>query len=309
MIKKYTINKICVTSVSLFLILMFYLVPSTPESEVKIDKSIGDKKEVVVYLMDKDYYLGRMIEYASYDNIVDLVNKKLDILINGSDELNSFSPIIPKNTKVNSIKVDKDNIYIDFSKDILNVSKYNEELMIESIIYTITDINGIDNIYLSINKEPLKILPKSNKEIPYPLNRGYGINKKYDLDSLNNITKTTVYFNKSYDDVEYLVPITKVMNTTSEKIDIIIEELKSIVNAQYNLNSYIPNNLEVVSHEVNDDKMNLIFNEFILDKEKLVVLEEVKYAIAQSIFDNYNVKEVVFSTKEKNNIATITKNN
>lgn len=309
MIKKYTINKICVTSVSLFLLLMFYLVPSSPESEVKIDKSIGDKKEVVVYLMDKDYYLGRMIEYASYDNIVDLVNKKLDILINGSDELNSFSPIIPKNTKVNSIKVDKNNIYIDFSKDILNVSKYNEELMIESIIYTITDINGIDNIYLSINKEPLKILPKSNKEIPYPLNRGYGINKKYDLDSLNNITKTTVYFNKSYDDVEYLVPITKVMNTTSEKIDIIIEELKSIVNAQYNLNSYIPNNLEVVSHEVNDDKMNLIFNEFILDKEKLVVLEEVKYAIAQSIFDNYNVKEVVFSTKEKNNIATITKNN
>lgn len=309
MIKKYTINKICVTSVSLFLILMFYLVPSTPESEVKIDKSIGDKKEVVVYLMDKDYYLGRMIEYASYDNIVDLVNKKLDILINGSDELNSFSPIIPKNTKVNSIKVDKNNIYIDFSKDILNVSKYNEELMIESIIYTITDINGIDNIYLSINKEPLKILPKSNKEIPYPLNRGYGINKKYDLDSLNNITKTTIYFNKSYDDVEYLVPITKVMNTTSEKIDIIIEELKSIVNAQYNLNSYIPNNLEVVSHDVNDDKMNLIFNEFILDKEKLVVLEEVKYAIAQSIFDNYNVKEVVFSTKDKNNIATITKNN
>ena len=309
MIKKYTINKICVTSVSLFLILMFYLVPSTPESEVKIDKSIGNKKEVVVYLMDKDYYLGRMIEYASYDNIVDLVNKKLDILINGSDELNSFSPIIPKNTKVNSIKVDKNNIYIDFSKDILNVSKYNEELMIESIIYTITDINGIDNIYLSINKEPLKILPKSNKEIPYPLNRGYGINKKYDLDSLNNITKTTVYFNKSYDDIEYLVPITKVMNTTSEKIDIIIEELKSIVNAQYNLSSYIPNNLEVVSHEVTDDKMNLIFNEFILDKEKSVVLEEVKYAIAQSIFDNYNVKEVVFSTKDKNNIATITKNN
>ena len=309
MIKKYTINKICVTSVSLFLILMFYLVPSTPESEVKIDKSIGDKKEVVVYLMDKDYYLGRMIEYASYDNIVDLVNKKLDILINGSDELNSFSPIIPKNTKVNSIKVDKNNVYIDFSKDILNVSKYNEELMIESIVYTITDINGIDNIYLSINKEPLKILPKSNKEIPYPLNRGYGINKKYDLDSLNNITKTTVYFNKSYDDIEYLVPITKVMNTTSEKIDIIIEELKSIVNAQYNLNSYIPNNLEVVSHEVSDDRMNLIFNEFILDKEKSVVLEEVKYAIAQSIFDNYNVKEVVFSTKDKNNIVTITKNN
>lgn len=309
MIKKYTINKICVTSISLFLLLMFYLVPTSPSKEIKIDESITDKKEVVVYLMDNDYYLGRMIEYASYDNIIDLVNKKLDILINGSDDLNEFKPLIPKDTKINSVKIDKNNIYIDFSKELLNVNKYNEEIMIESIIYTISDINGINNIYLSINKEPLKYLPKSKKEIPYPLNRSYGINKEYDIDSLKDITKTTIYFNKKYNDIEYLVPVTKVMNTTSEKIDIIIEELKSIVNAQYNLNSYIDNNLEIVSHEINEDKMNLIFNEYILDKDKTVLLEEVKYAIAESIFDNYDVNEIVFNTKDINNIATITKNN
>lgn len=309
MIKKYTINKICVTSISLFLLLMFYLVPTSPSKEIKIDESITDKKEVVVYLMDNDYYLGRMIEYASYDNIIDLVNKKIDILINGSDELNEFKPLIPKDTKINSIKIDKNNIYIDFSKELLNVNKYNEEIMIESIIYTISDINGIDNIYLSINKEPLKYLPKSKKEIPYPLNRSYGINKEYDIDSLKDITKTTIYFNKKYNDIEYLVPVTKVMNATSEKIDIIIEELKSIVNAQYNLNSYIDNNLEIVSHEINEDKMNLIFNEYILDKDKSVLLEEVKYAIAESVFDNYDVNEIVFNTKDINNIATITKNN
>lgn len=309
MIKKYTINKICVTSISFFLLLMFYLVPASPNKEIKIDKSITDKKEVVVYLMDNDYYLGRMIEYAGYDNIIDLVNKKLNILINGSDVLNDFKPLIPKNTKVNSVKIDKNNIYIDFSRELLNVSKYNEEVMIESIIYTITDINGINNIYLSINNEPLRYLPKSKKEIPYPLNRSYGINKEYDINNLKDMTKTTIYFNKKNNDVEYLVPVTKVMNTNSEKIDIIIEELKSIVNAQYNLNSYINNNLEIVSHEVNKDKMNLIFNEYILDKDKSVLLEEVKYAIAESIFDNYDVNEIVFNTKDRNNIATISKNN
>lgn len=309
MIKKYTINKICVTSISFFLLLMFYLVPASPNKEIKIDKSITDKKEVVVYLLDNDYYLGRMIEYAGYDNIIDLVNKKLNILINGSDVLNDFKPLIPKNTKVNSVKIDKNNIYIDFSRELLNVSKYNEEVMIESIIYTITDINGINNIYLSINNEPLRYLPKSKKEIPYPLNRSYGINKEYDINNLKDITKTTIYFNKKNNDVEYLVPVTKIMNTNSEKIDIIIEELKSIVNAQYNLNSYINNNLEIVSHEVNNDKMNIIFNEYILDKDKSVLLEEVKYAIAESIFDNYDVNEIVFNTKDRNNIATISKNN
>ena len=309
MIKKYTINKICVTSISFFLLLMFYLVPASPNKEIKIDKSITDKKEVVVYLLDNDYYLGRMIEYAGYDNIIDLVNKKLNILINGSDVLNDFKPLIPKNTKVNSVKIDKNNIYIDFSRELLNVSKYNEEVMIESIIYTITDINGINNIYLSINNEPLRYLPKSKKEIPYPLNRSYGINKEYDINNLKDMTKTTIYFNKKNNDVEYLVPVTKIMNTNSEKIDIIIEELKSIVNAQYNLNSYINNNLEIVSHEVNNDKMNLIFNEYILDNDKSVLLEEVKYAIAESIFDNYDVNEIVFNTKDRNNIATISKNN
>ena len=55
--------------------------------------------------------------------------------------------------------------------------------------------------------------------------------------------------------------------------------------------------------------MNLIFNEYILDKDKSVLLEEVKYAIAESIFDNYDVNEIVFNTKDRNNIATISKNN
>lgn len=310
MIKKYTINKICVTSISLILLLMFYLIPSNPISEINIDETIEDKKEVVIYLMDNDYYLGRVVEYASYDNIIDLVYKKLNILINGSSELKDFKPLIPSNTKINSVSVEKNNIYIDFSKDILNVNKYNEEAMIESIIYTLTDINGIDNIYLTIEKEKFIYLPNSKKEIPYPLTRSYGINKNYDINSLNNISKTTIYFNKTYDEIEYLVPVTKVSNLDSEKIDIIIEELKSIVNAQYNLNSYVSSNLELINHNISDDKMNLIFNDYIFsDKEKLVILEEVKYTIAESIFDNYDVNEVIFSTKNINKIDSVNRNN
>ena len=51
-----------------------------------------------------------------------------------------------------------------------------------------------------------------------------------------------------------------------------------------------------------------MFNEYIFsDSSKKTILEEVKYVVSQSIFDNLDVKEVIFSTKEHNNIVSIKK--
>ena len=180
--------------------------------------------------------------------------------------------------------------------------------MIESIIYTITETNGINNIYINVDGEPLKELPNSKKELPYPLTRDYGINKKYDLTSFNDIDKTTIFFAKSNEEFTYYVPVTKISNTSSDKIDIIIEELKSPVNSQDNLNSYINNNVKLVSKEINNDKINLVFNNYIFcDINNKTILEEVKYIISESIFENYNVKEVSFSTENDKNIELMVK--
>ena len=48
------------------------------------------------------------------------------------------------------------------------------------------------------------------------------------------------------------------------------------------------------------DNLNMIGN-------KKVILEEVKYVVSQSVFENINVKEVIFSTKEHNNIVSVKK--
>ena len=49
-------------------------------------------------------------------------------------------------------------VYIDFSKELSNVSESYEEEMIESIVYSLCDINGINYVYLSIDGVPLKEL-------------------------------------------------------------------------------------------------------------------------------------------------------
>lgn len=306
MIKKWTINKIVVASVSLFLLFMFYLIPTKPNIETEVIEKEEVLKENVVYLLDEDNYVSRVVTYYDKTDIKDIIRNKIDTLTN-SDKKN-FYPLIPKGTKLNDVKVEKDAVYLDFSSEILSVNKYIEEEMIEAIVYSVTEINGINSVYIAVDSKELKKLPNSLKELSYPLTRKYGINKKYNIDSFENIDTTTVYFSKSSDDDIYYVPVTYVTNTSSEKIDIIIEELKSSINSQDNLNSFVSNMVEVVDYNIDNDKFNLVFNEYIFgDLEKNVILEEVKYVISASIFENYDVKEVIFNTKDQKNVAEIVK--
>ena len=308
MIKKYAMNKIFVSTLIFGLLLLFYLVPS-PSFEVEINEKDDNKEfENVVYLLDDDNYVSRVISYYDETDIDKVIRNKINILINGDKNLDNFYSLIPKKTILKDISVNKDNVYLNFSKEFLNVNKYIEESMVESIVYTLTEINGINNVYINIDGEKFVMLPNSKKVIPYPLTRSFGINKKYDLDSLNGIDKTIVYFVKKNDSGEYYVPITKVSNLSSSKIDIIIDELKSTVNAQDNLSSFISDNVVLEENKIIDDKINLVFNEYIFsDSSKKTILEEVKYVVSQSIFDNLDVKEVIFSTKEHNNIVSIKK--
>ena len=308
MIKKYAMNKIFVSTLIFGLLLLFYLVPS-PSFEVEINEKDDNKEfENVVYLLDDDNYVSRVISYYDETDIDKVIRNKINILINGDKNLDNFYSLIPKKTILKDISVNKDSVYLNFSKEFLNVNKYIEESMVESIVYTLTEINGINNVYINVDGEKFVMLPNSKKVIPYPLTRSFGINKKYDLDSLNDIDKTIVYFVKKNDSGEYYVPITKVSNLSSSKIDIIIDELKSIVNAQDNLSSFISDNVVLEENKIIDDKINLVFNEYIFsDSSKKTILEEVKYVVSQSIFDNLDVKEDIFSTKEHNNIVSIKK--
>lgn len=308
MIKKYIKNKIVVYTLILILLCLFYFVPTGETFEIEIVNDNKNYDKNVVYLLDDDNYVSQVITYFDNSSVTEDIKNKINVLIYGDNNLNNFYSLIPKTTILKNVKVDKDNVYLDFNKEILNVNEYMEESMIESIIYTLTETNGINNIYINVDGKPLKELPNSKKEIPYPLTRDYGINKKYDLTSFNDIDKTTIFFAKANEEFTYYVPVTKISNTSSDKIDIIIEELKSTVNSQDNLNSYINNNVKLVSKEINDEKINLVFNNYIFsDLNNKTILEEVKYIISESIFENYDVKEVSFSTENDKNTKFIIK--
>ena len=295
MIKRYAIKKIMVSTLGLILLLMFYFFPTKEELNSEIIKDNSSKQ--IVYLLDDDNYVSQVVTYFDTNSIEDNIKKKIDILKTSN---NGFYHQLNNNIKLNSVKVDKDKVYLDFSSELLNINDYVKEYMIESITYSLTEINGINDIYITVNNNRVDF-------IEYPLNRNYGINKEYNINNLDHLNKTTVFFSKTKDDINYYVPVTKVSNLSSDKIDIIIYELKSSINSQNNLNSYINDNLKLVNYNIEYNQMNLIFNNYIFNNDK--ILESVSYEISSSIFENYDVNEITFNTEDEKNVLSVVKQN
>ena len=60
--------------------------------------------------------------------------------------------------------------------------------------------------------------------------------------------------------------------------------------------SYLNSNTTLLSSEITDDTLSLVFNQYIFsDQTTKNILEEVIYTIGLSIGVNYDVKQVVFN--------------
>ena len=122
------------------------------------------------------------------------------------------------------------------------------------------------------------------------MDKSIGINKETDIDSINNISSTTIFYLAKYNDYSYYIPVTKYTNNTKEKINIIIDELKSSSTYNTNLVNYLNEYVTLVSSDINDSSVILNFSN--LSKDDLS--EEVKYAINSSIYSNYDIKNVFY---------------
>ena len=256
-------------------------------------------------MLDKNSYVSEVDVVVNESELEKKLIEKLTIMTIDSDMSNKipkeFKSIIPSNTKVNSLKIENDTVTVDFSKDLLGISSILEEKMIEAIVFTLTSEEGIDKVIIKVDGSVLERLPNSNKLLPEILDRSFGINKDYDINNIYGLTKTTIYYIGNSNDVEYYVPVTKINNSNDEKVNIIVNELKSSILYQSNLSSYLNSKVELQKYEKEKEVMNLTFNDKIFDNiYDNNILEEVVYTIGRSVIDSYeDVSEVVFNVNDK----------
>lgn len=302
MLKKMSIKKIMVSSTAIILLLVIYLIPDNKKDiDLKNDKIeyTYNNVESTIYLVDSNNYVARTSIATCKCDGVDLAKDLVNGLIIGGSKNNiipnGFRSILPPDVSILNIELNNKILVIDFSKELLEVNEKDEEKMIEAIIYTLTSIDGIDKVIIKVEGEVLDKLPNSKNNIPTVLDRSYGINKIYDLSSLNDIMSYTTYYISTYNDNKYYVPVTKYVNSKdSDIVKVIIKELGSSPIYQTNLMSYLNANTTLNDYELVDNSLSLNFNELLLNEvDKKHILEEVIYTISLSMDNIYNDLESV----------------
>lgn len=304
MMKRSILNKIALTSLALILFLLFLLFPKDKEYHLELNTKnnveyVSNNLIHSIYLLDKDNYLGRASILLKGKTIQEKIKEIVDILIiDGKRESmvpSGFRAIIPSDTKVNSVTIEEGIVYCDFSKEFMDVDIKMEEKIVEAIVYSLTSQSEVKGVSILLDGKPFVILPKSGKRIAEILDRSYGINKSYDINRTSNIADVTIYYLNKYNDNYYYVPVTKYINTTQDKIKIIVEELTSGPIYETNLISFLNANAKLLNYQQTETDLTLHFNNYLFDDmEKQNLLEEVIYSIALSVYDNYDVGKVVF---------------
>ncbi len=303
MLKKRALRKIFITTLTAFILLVLYSIPNINKDEevlktnleVEYITGIGTNN---IYLLDKNNYLVKtkiLLDTSDKKEQIKLLLKNLTKNSNSKFPEGLTAPI-PENTKVLSINYDEEYVSIDFNSKLLKLDNILKERMIESIVYSIMDLGNIKGVIISVNDEVIEGYEKV-------LDKSIGINKKYDIKSRENINKVVVYYLEDINDNKYYVPVTKYLNDSRDKVKIIVDELTSSYIYEPNLMSFLNSNAELIDYKEQENIMTLNFNNAIFDSNSKVE-EEVKYTLAYSIFDNYDVNQVLIQVDGKN-IETI----
>ncbi len=293
-----------ITTITVFILLVVYLIPTKDQPkeletnlEVEYITGLGTN---TIYLLNERGYLVKSRILLTTDQQVDQVRELLENLTGkvNSKLPNGLETLMDEDVKILKVEIQDGIVMVDFSKEFMNVPLEREEKMIEAIVYSILDLDSFKGVKISIEGEALTMLPKSQEKLPEILTKDIGINKSYDLTDRNNINKVVIYYVEEFDHNLYYVPVTKYVNDSRDKIKIIVDNLTSNYIYEPNLMSFLNQDTKLLDYRVEDQMMILNFNDSIFTDESQI-LEEVVYSIAYSVFDNYDVNEVVLQVNEQ----------
>ena len=301
MLKKISIRKIIISSVSLFAIGLLYLIPPN-ENKLNVKHEleyVGKEVEGAdIFLMDKNSYVALTSAPVAFKDIERKATELIKILtVGGMDSKvpSGFSAILPPDTEVLNVSFDNGILKVNFSKDLLEIDKKLEEKMVEALVYTLTSIDKVDKIIIFVEGDILTKLPKTKINLPSTLDRSFGINKEFNLTSTKDITDVTVYYINQINENYYYVPVTKYLNDNREKVDILIEELTVGLNPNKKLKSYLDNNVEIVSKNVNEKMVSLELKE----NNNIKYKENIDETVFLSICETYKIDSVELNSIKK----------
>jgi germination protein M len=193
---------------------------------------------VTVYLEDQNGYLAPMTlrigtdETAASESVHAAAETALSWLTSDpgrADQLpEGFAAVLPEGAKVESVELDTETgtASIDFA-ELPRVPAAKERKMLEAIVWSITELPGIDKVKLTVAGKPVRSMPVSKLPVDEVLTRGIGINVENSKDvPLSRAMGVTLYFSAYGENGDgYFVPVTRLIARTPDRVQAALNEL------------------------------------------------------------------------------------
>jgi germination protein M len=190
---------------------------------------------VTVYLLDRNGYLAPMslrldTEQSSPSLSAEKAVAWMTVNQQLTDQLPSgFTAVLPEGTKVSSVTENKSekSISIDFAAPFPGIIASQERKVLEALVWSLTELPGIDKVRLSVAGKPLRSLTSSGLPIDQVLTRGVGINLETEQGlQINRSMAVTLYFSaQSAEGEGYFVPVTRLINRQANPAKAALEQL------------------------------------------------------------------------------------
>jgi len=304
------LKKIFVTSSIMVMILLIYLMPGVIEldnNDIATSVEYVDLTTSTVYLLDNDDLLVEAnVSIVDDGNVINKIKSLIKHLSEASSEIipNGLNFVMPKDIHLLDVSLDEKIVKLNFSKEFNDLSDKRLIRLVEAISFTLIDLDEVDGVSIFIEGKNINTF---NDKIPEVVTKDFGINKKYDIEKTDDIVKYVIYYSEKIEDDIYYVPITKYINSSSDKISIIIDDLSSNYIYEPNLISIVSEKLELIDYQISNNEMMLNFNNsiFLNGSE---IKEEVVYPVISTVFSNYDVESVILKVNGEEILKKTSKN-
>ena len=217
-------------------------------------------------------------------------------MTNGPVELflpTGLTAVLPENTVVRGVNItDDETAIIDLSADFLNYDGEKETDILESLTYTATSFDNIDQIKLWVEGEPLDIMPKQQTVVADGYSRSDGINV-LETEGVDYLTTTPVTLHYPYyiDNQCYFIPTTSYLPNTKDLKEGVVAPLLEGPGVYENVSHVVNGLVEVKSVIQTDDLVSVTLSEDVLTSEGMLT-KHLAETMVLSLTEFDDIKQV-----------------
>ncbi|MBY0099080.1 GerMN domain-containing protein [Mesobacillus maritimus] len=262
-----------------------------------------------LYLIDKNgYVVSQTMDLPKTEGVA---KQALEYLVeNGpvSQLLpNDFRAVLPADTEM-TVNVKDGTATVDFSNEFATYKEEDEQRILESVTWTLTQFDAIDKVKIQLNGKELDSMPVGGTPIGDELTRADGINlNTTGAVDITNTSPVTVYYIGGEAENYYYVPVTKRVNNDGvNEIEATINELAAGPGHGTGLLSQFQSDVKLLADpKIEDGKVTLDFNESIYGSfEEKLVSEHVLNTLVLSLTEQKGIESVAVTVNGEAGLKT-----